>query len=880
MTLRLEINGVDFTSFWRPYESRWTMRAWNGEAFASSFVLDDDGTISHADLAARKIVEVWENASGSDICLYRGRVSNKHLGQGPSQVHNDMRWVVEAEDCNVELRGIRVNNAVRPSETDEVRFEAIRLAFLNGAASTHADARDSTDMGNTWLGQGVAVNLEAETYTDTDPMGVFNRIVEVSGRTYFVTLNDDGTMELYYGNHTDESYASDIEITDAGFADNADDIDIYAAYRGPNAGEHNGQRVLTGGAVRWGDGNLYEDSDIGGAEAVYDKWEETFTNEWVQHVTQADNILNKLVGLSDEDFTYIATIDMQPQHVHRLRAGMMVLLTRFRANKPTQGYVRCVQMQVEPVLLEDAGNPIYRVNLDLGRAQGRRLIPRGRTKPGPYPPSMDQISTPNSGFELGNDTNWTPGAIGSMGVVGPATGDWEGSWYYNINGATSMIYEGLTGTSFTAGTTYVFRAKAYQANSTTFLRVTDLTASADYASVSIGSPSTWTEFCLEWTPVSTVAGIRVAFASDSGLDNFSLDDLRVYTGASGDTTEPVGETGSGSAGDDSDTFAPIDHVHEHGDLTGAHQYHDADQVSIDDSGAYFTGTSVEAALQEIGAGGIGGSIEVAEADGAPDVSGVTRIEFDGPSVTNDGGGQVTVTAAAASHAHGSPAAGFRGVLVQRTTNFTTIDDNDNNPDFDTELYDTDGLWTAGAPERITIPASWNGLHAVFHVHGGFATGTDGFAEFKLYKNIAAGSIGLVNDDKLVGVSQHFPSSSYNTFIELVTPPLQVATGDFFVLAIKTPNTDSAIEYHDISITMGAYLVEPGEGAQGDPGEGVPTGGTAGQVLTKDSGTDFDTSWQDAAEGGARILLADGRSTPFTFNDLLQADDGSDFLWTD
>ena len=36
---------------------------------------------------------------------------------------------------------------------------------------------------------------------------------------------------------------------------------------------------------------------------------------------------------------------------------------------------------------------------------------------------------------------------------------------------------------------------------------------------------------------------------------------------------------------------------------------------------------------------------------------------------------------------------------------------------------------------------------------------------------------------------------------------------------------------------------------GPAGPGVPTGGTAGQVLTKDSGTDYDTSWQDATGGG-------------------------------
>jgi hypothetical protein len=35
-----------------------------------------------------------------------------------------------------------------------------------------------------------------------------------------------------------------------------------------------------------------------------------------------------------------------------------------------------------------------------------------------------------------------------------------------------------------------------------------------------------------------------------------------------------------------------------------------------------------------------------------------------------------------------------------------------------------------------------------------------------------------------------------------------------------------------------------------------------------------------SSGGQHILLADGHSTPFTFNDLLQMDDGSDFMWSD
>lgn len=33
-----------------------------------------------------------------------------------------------------------------------------------------------------------------------------------------------------------------------------------------------------------------------------------------------------------------------------------------------------------------------------------------------------------------------------------------------------------------------------------------------------------------------------------------------------------------------------------------------------------------------------------------------------------------------------------------------------------------------------------------------------------------------------------------------------------------------------------------QGIQGEPGEGVPTGGTTGQILAKDTATDYDTSW--------------------------------------
>ncbi len=50
------------------------------------------------------------------------------------------------------------------------------------------------------------------------------------------------------------------------------------------------------------------------------------------------------------------------------------------------------------------------------------------------------------------------------------------------------------------------------------------------------------------------------------------------------------------------------------------------------------------------------------------------------------------------------------------------------------------------------------------------------------------------------------------------------------------------------------------GAAGAAGQGVPTGGTSGQVLAKASGTDYDTHWVDQSGGGGGTVTADV-STP-------------------
>jgi hypothetical protein len=50
-----------------------------------------------------------------------------------------------------------------------------------------------------------------------------------------------------------------------------------------------------------------------------------------------------------------------------------------------------------------------------------------------------------------------------------------------------------------------------------------------------------------------------------------------------------------------------------------------------------------------------------------------------------------------------------------------------------------------------------------------------------------------------------------------------------------------------------------DGADGAPGVGVPAGGTTGQVLAKNSNSDYDTEWVDAAAGGGAVDSVNGET---------------------
>lgn len=90
-----------------------------------------------------------------------------------------------------------------------------------------------------------------------------------------------------------------------------------------------------------------------------------------------------------------------------------------------------------------------------------------------------------------------------------------------------------------------------------------------------------------------------------------------------------------------------------------------------------------------------------------------------------------------------------------------------------------------------------------------------------------------------------------------------------VIAVNFSNDTAAIDFADEQITIDFEGGPPGPpGADGADGIGVPPGGSAGQVLTKLDGTDYNTTWSTPAGGGGAVTITVTAGEAITAGDLV------------
>lgn len=125
---------------------------------------------------------------------------------------------------------------------------------------------------------------------------------------------------------------------------------------------------------------------------------------------------------------------------------------------------------------------------------------------------------------------------------------------------------------------------------------------------------------------------------------------------------------------------------------------------------------------------------------------------------------------------------FRGALVKRTADTTTINGNYSNVIWQAAEYDTDLFWSAGAPSRLTVPTG-KGIKRVRLVAGIETSGITGNMLCRILKKGSSAFIGTINMGSALGTT-----GFNNTPFSAMTSVINVVDGDYFEVLCSTSAT--------------------------------------------------------------------------------------------
>jgi hypothetical protein len=628
---------TDLTDEVKWEEAEFGLRAHRGESTNSNVIIRDPNAVTGnsaslpAGLTAYSLAagNVLEYVHGSNV-RWRGRMGIKDYSRGSQRADRYREVAAYLEDINIDLRDIVVHNWNRPAETDVARIQALIAQYLSGSPrrTTIVNGSNLVNAGSN------LVNLAAQNYVKTTTADVISDIATEANKTYFLRprrrTSDAHTAELFYDGNNAVMESCPYRISDREDEVRASNHVFAPIWNVGPAATENGQELISGVYLFYG---ASDDSYVYVSDPV-----QANQYAWREIVVYDDTVVDAAAALKkarailsfrkyEERVINVTIGPLSDAQLGSIWVGQTIQIkARAIAFADDQYYSGRISQ-----LKETSPTPwTHFVHLQIDRPW--RMGAYGTGSPvGPKAPSSEPISCSsggtdtgwfnNGGFEsnVNTDQNISPNWNHVVTTTGTAR---TGTYHGEIQPGGDIYHNFGGGRTFEAGKTYVVRGWMRARTGANGdpgqwyfgdpgSRWDDASygepmgswvdnAYVDYrdSTTGVNMSETYTQYCILWTP--SADRTNVVFYIAGALQSF-LDDFALYEQSSGNTV-PIGPTGSGSPGTDNDHYAPIDHVHEHGLLSdsGTH-YHDGSQVAIADAGAYFTGTDVEAALQEIGA---------------------------------------------------------------------------------------------------------------------------------------------------------------------------------------------------------------------------------------------------------------------------------------
>lgn len=626
------------------------MKCDNGNASQFEFtIINDLGDIPRANLTknlpAFTRVTVTENGPGYEAALAYGRIASKHIDRGDHPWADSRTFRVKVNDANFDLTDLDlVAPWVRGAESGRARVLAALSAFCNGSP------RLTTVIANHLVAAGGEVTMPAHTYpAGTSLIEILNDCATVEGKFYAVVIHHDAGASHLCFQYQDEddhtNFLSTLTITDNNPNLTTQFPPIWD--QGAAAIEEGDTDPISHLVSKYGTG---EDSYYVAANASrvtsYDyrarAYNDSKSETAAQAATRAEAVL---AAKGREHVSHQVTIQLRASQVDLLCAGMSIQI-RSAASMGGQ-YLgttqtrRIAELKWEPIAPDVGVVPgFYLAHMQLDRAV--RVLPEGKGAPvGPKAPTSGTSATTlyNLDFEeVATDDFRETVAIYPSGTglwpqgqanTSAATGGGDNPGDALGNGTGYAFFGSSFGAAHspslpaTPGIVYRWAcyARANASPQTDVLTVKFYDAANVLLSTgtlaSIASTNVWEQYTADFTAPSGAA-YQIMWGEVAPLTAAFYDKVVVsIPGTAADSTVPTDGTGTGSVGDDTDTFAPIDHSHDHANITTGGPYHMAEDVTFSPTGT-IAATTVQAAIAEV----------ASEASGVTDHGALTGLADD------------------------------------------------------------------------------------------------------------------------------------------------------------------------------------------------------------------------------------------------------------